>query len=155
MAVCPDCGADNPGGSAYCEDCGRVLSPPVYPAGGGSGTAPAVTTVVSPAVRELGDLVVLDGADGRRGLHFGLTGHRQRIGRGPLADIALLDPSVGREHALIWFQDGFFYIQDEASRNGTFVGDRRVVRHALRDGDEIRVGDTMLVLRVLPHRLTS
>lgn len=67
-----------------------------------------------------------------------------RIGRDPeIADLLLSDPSVSREHALIFKKDANFYIKDLTHTNPTFVNDELIIdSHLLEEGDEIKIGKT-------------
>jgi S1-C subfamily serine protease len=59
----------------------------------------------------------------------------------------LSDPSVSRIHAMIWEQQDKFYVRDENSRNGTFVGETRIAANTptlLSIGDQLRVGNVTL-----------
>lgn len=64
------------------------------------------------------------------------------LGRGKeVSDVVLPnDPQVSRQHAAVIFARGDFYIEDLASSNGTYVGDRRVRRGKLKSGDLIKIG---------------
>ncbi len=74
-----------------------------------------------------------------------VVGPRLTIGRAPDADLQLLDPHVSRRHARIECDDrGVAVLVDLASTSGTLVGDQRVDRHVLRDGDLIRIAGVML-----------
>ena len=66
------------------------------------------------------------------------------IGRSRDNKIHLADERASRHHARIDMQQGTFVITDLDSANGTFVNGQRIQRHALRSGDEIRIGDTRL-----------
>jgi hypothetical protein len=70
------------------------------------------------------------------------------IGRDPRSDLVLSDGKVSRHHAQIRLEGGWPVIYDLRSTNGTFVNGQRVTRQVLRDGDEIRVGDTKLIFRM-------
>lgn len=75
-------------------------------------------------------------------------GTRIVIGRAPGIDgIDLLDASLSRRHCVVAESDGLLTIEDLGSRNGTFVNGERVVRGALRAGDEVRIGDCRLLVR--------
>jgi two-component system, cell cycle response regulator len=66
------------------------------------------------------------------------------IGRGDGVGLSLLSESVSRRHARI-FRDGPEYVvEDLGSTNGTYVNDHLVDSAALRRGDQIKVGDTIL-----------
>jgi pSer/pThr/pTyr-binding forkhead associated (FHA) protein len=74
-----------------------------------------------------------------------LVGDRVTVGRDRVNDVELdADPKVSRSHAELTSRDGQWTLVDLGSRNGTFVNDRRISRHPLRDGDRIRIGGTSL-----------
>jgi adenylate cyclase len=75
-------------------------------------------------------------------------GARNTLGRHPDNSIQILDRIISKEHCEISRQpDGRFLLNDLGSLNGTFIGNRRVQQHMLRDGDEITLGSTRLVFR--------
>ena len=48
------------------------------------------------------------------------------IGRKMEKDLAIADPRVSRDHALLLSENGKFFVQDQGSKHGTFVnGERR------------------------------
>lgn len=67
-----------------------------------------------------------------------------QIGRSEESDIALNDPSVSRTHAAIETEGSVPTVRDLGSTNGTFVNGRRVQNEALRDGDDVRFGNTRM-----------
>ena len=78
-----------------------------------------------------------------------LEGDRLTVGAHPAADVVLSsDRTVSRLHAVFeHFQVGWC-IRDLGSRNGTFVNGQRLAgERSLHPGDEVRVGETRLVLR--------
>ena len=71
------------------------------------------------------------------------------LGRSLGVEIRLEDPIVSREHArLVRDASGSYTIKDLQSGNGTFVNDLRIESCKLREGDEIRLGDNVLVFHV-------
>jgi hypothetical protein len=74
------------------------------------------------------------------------------IGRARANDVVLEDEAVSAQHFRIRPEEGRFVLHDLGSTNGTRVNDRRVARHALQDGDLIRVGDTSLRFRLRQTR---
>lgn len=70
------------------------------------------------------------------------------LGRGPLADLEVKDPAVSRRHAQISLSDGRCFVADLGSGNGTFVnGQRLTAPVALAEGDQVRLGGTILEFR--------
>lgn len=87
-------------------------------------------------------LVVVRGPDAGR--IFPLQGDRIGVGRDPGIGICLADPTVSRRHAELIRLRGGYELRDLGSANGTRVGAERVQRAALRDGDLVQVGDSVL-----------
>lgn len=76
---------------------------------------------------------------------------RTRIGRAGDSDIQILHDGVSRQHAqVIEDSAGNAVLMDLASNNGTFVADKRVVRHRLTPGDEIRIMRARFVFEEVP-----
>ncbi len=69
------------------------------------------------------------------------------IGRAKDCTICLSDRKVSRLHAKIERIGVTYQIRDLESGNGTRVNGRRIDFHALSQGDEIRVGDTVIVVQ--------
>ncbi|MFZ0732780.1 MAG: sigma 54-interacting transcriptional regulator [Candidatus Sulfotelmatobacter sp.] len=76
-----------------------------------------------------------------------LTGGEVSIGRDPSNDISLLDSLVSRKHCLIRKEEKGFRLQDLDSRNNTFVSGVPVKERLLIPGDQIRIGDSILVFQ--------
>jgi predicted component of type VI protein secretion system len=69
------------------------------------------------------------------------------MGRSPLADLCLPDPSVSRQHARLLGEPGRWLLEDLHSRNGTWVGDRKLQTGGacpLRHGDAVRLGNVVV-----------
>jgi Protein of unknown function (DUF3662)/Inner membrane component of T3SS, cytoplasmic domain len=66
------------------------------------------------------------------------------IGRGTDTDVRLTDQAVSRRHAEIRVANGATMLNDLQSTNGTTVNGVAVTTKALSDGDEIRLGETVL-----------
>ncbi|HWU86443.1 MAG TPA: sigma 54-interacting transcriptional regulator [Kofleriaceae bacterium] len=62
-------------------------------------------------------------------------------------DLRLPGGTVSTTHARLERGDAGWTIADEGSKNGTFVNGERVTRAALRDGDLVEIGPTLLVYR--------
>jgi pSer/pThr/pTyr-binding forkhead associated (FHA) protein len=72
------------------------------------------------------------------------------IGRGESCELAIVDEDLSREHARVHRDWTGATIADLGSKNGTWVGSTRLATGAerrLRDGDEIRLGQTRLIYR--------
>jgi DNA-binding winged helix-turn-helix (wHTH) protein len=78
---------------------------------------------------------------------FLLSEGEHLIGRTLEALVWIDSRRVSRRHARILVSSEGATIEDLGSRNGTFVGDRRIESAALADGDEIRVGPARLSFR--------
>lgn len=79
-------------------------------------------------------------------VHYELSKASARVGRDRANDIVLpTDMRISRHHARFMLDDGQWTITDDSSANGTFVNDRRVSVHALRNGDRIRLGNTTMI----------
>lgn len=78
------------------------------------------------------------------------------LGRGPESDIPVELPGVSRQHARITTTDSEARIEDLGSKNGTFVGKRRVDSPAtIQDGDEFFLGRAMLTFHIDRRSLTT
>jgi hypothetical protein len=66
------------------------------------------------------------------------------VGRQNDCTIVLADPNVSRRHAEFRPSGDGFVVVDLGSTNGTRVNDARVAEHRLRDGDQIRFGNTVM-----------
>ncbi len=67
------------------------------------------------------------------------------IGRLTSASISLDDSTVSSRHAVLESELSrdrrqTFYLRDLSSKNGTFVGGKRISREPLKDGDEFKIG---------------
>lgn len=82
------------------------------------------------------------------GEFVGFRGGILGIGRDPRNELVLSDDRVSRNHAQIRQEAGGYVIYDQGSTNGTFVNGQQVASQVLRDGDEIRIGDTRLIFQI-------
>lgn len=88
-------------------------------------------------------LVVRKGPDA--GERFYLDRPRLTVGRNPASDIFLNDVTVSRSHAVIEVGPEGVSIEDAGSLNGTYVGDVRVDKAALKHGDLVQIGRFQLL----------
>jgi transcriptional regulator with GAF, ATPase, and Fis domain len=82
-----------------------------------------------------------------KGKRFPLTGDEVSIGRDPSNDISLLDSLVSRRHCVIRKDANAFRLLDLDSRNNTFISGVPVRERLLVQGDQIRVGDSILIFQ--------
>ena len=82
-----------------------------------------------------------------KGKLFPLTDEEISIGREPSNNISLLDSLVSRRHCVIRKEGAGFRLLDLESRNNTFVGGVPVRERVLVHGDQIRVGNTVLIFQ--------
>ena len=76
------------------------------------------------------------------GERFQVTKERFIIGRGKQSsDLTIKDPNVSRQHAMVEFLNGQYYIVDMGSTNGVEYNGQRVQRRVINDGDTFRVCD--------------
>jgi hypothetical protein len=67
---------------------------------------------------------------------------------GRAGDLAASGNNVSREHARLWRESGALWIEDNASKNGTFLNGRRIESAmSVRNGDVIRIGDVYMRLQ--------
>lgn len=68
------------------------------------------------------------------------------IGRGPTNDVVLPDETISSRHLSAWLQGGEVWVEDLGSRNGTWLGEDRVVgARRVPAGSELRLGVNTLV----------
>ncbi len=67
------------------------------------------------------------------------------IGRSADKDLCLKDPTVSNSHSKITAEGGQFRLRDLKSTNGTFVNGEQITECVLRTGDEITIGNSILV----------
>jgi pSer/pThr/pTyr-binding forkhead associated (FHA) protein len=62
-------------------------------------------------------------------------------------DVNLSDVKVSRLHCSFYMQEDTLTVVDNSSTNGTFVNGRKVQRKDLKNGDEVVVGVTNIIIR--------
>jgi pSer/pThr/pTyr-binding forkhead associated (FHA) protein len=73
------------------------------------------------------------------------NGHEVVIGRSDEADLRILDETVSRKHARIFFRNDEIVIED-LSKNGTHVNSRPIRKAILMPGDLVYIGRSVLTL---------
>jgi len=66
------------------------------------------------------------------------------IGRGDDVSIQLKHPLISRKHARLYLTPAGYIVEDQGTKNGTFVAGQRVQRHRLVDGDRVEIADFIL-----------
>lgn len=77
--------------------------------------------------------------------HIELRQGDMKIGRRPGCDVFLDNLAVSGEHANIFTIGEDSFIQDMNSTNGTFINNKRITKHHLRNGDSIAIGKYSIV----------
>jgi len=77
-----------------------------------------------------------------------LTESEVRIGRDPSNSLAIGDLSLSRRHCVLSRHEDGYTLRDLESRNGTFVNGGVVSEKRLNHGDQISVGESVLVFLV-------
>jgi hypothetical protein len=71
-----------------------------------------------------------------------VTKDRFVIGRGKQSsDLTLKDPNVSRQHAMVEFQNGVYFMVDMGSTNGVEYKGQRIARRQIAEGDVYRICD--------------
>ena len=77
-----------------------------------------------------------------QGEKHGITKDRFVIGRGKQSsDLTLKDPNVSRQHAMIEYQNGVYFMVDMGSTNGVEYNGQRIARKQIAEGDVFRICD--------------
>ena len=86
------------------------------------------------------------------GTIYPLDTGRNIIGRSVEVSVPVDDVKVSRVHAAVDQQNGFHYLVDLGSTNGTFLNGSRVQNSAMISiGDQLRVGSAVFVVDLLDH----
>ena len=64
------------------------------------------------------------------------------------ADVILEDQEASRQHAVIELHGDRFMLKDLGSTNGTYLDDAKVNAAEVKDGSQIRIGDTVLAVSI-------
>ncbi|MHB8535444.1 MAG: FHA domain-containing protein [Sulfuricaulis sp.] len=80
--------------------------------------------------------------------HIDLKQGDMRIGRKPGCDILIDNLAISGEHANIFTVGEDSFIQDLGSTNGTFINNKKITKHHLKNGDAIVIGKHTLVYLV-------
>lgn len=92
---------------------------------------------------------VVEGPDQGAELRLTDEGTGYLVGRGAHCDLPLADPDVSREHVRVERRGGGFWVHDEGTKNGTWVGETAAPAQQSvpwRPPNMVRVGRTVLAL---------
>jgi diguanylate cyclase (GGDEF)-like protein len=98
--------------------------------------------MAGPSADKAAYLVVIYGAD--LGKRIALGPGAIEAGRSTKCDISIDQESVSRRHARIWWDGSTYRVRDLGSTNGTYVNDGLVTERELGDGDQVKIGRTIL-----------
>jgi diguanylate cyclase (GGDEF)-like protein len=101
-----------------------------------------IGTTQKPARPEDACIIVIYGPELGKRLQLGTAPFE--IGRSAKNDLFIDQESVSRHHARIVFDGRLYWLQDQKSTNGTFVNDESIREKELRDGDQVRIGRSIL-----------
>jgi two-component system response regulator HydG len=109
-------------------------------------TQAASTTAADPAPGSASfRLVVVEGFDvGRQLSMHGGEALRVLVGKGPTADLKLVDPAVSRRHLALEIDSGRLRITDLGSTNGTRIDDHDIIDAFAHGGELLRIGSTAI-----------
>jgi len=109
--------------------------------------APALAKSAPPGRAPLATLEIIN-AGPQKGALFEIRSALTNIGRGAHNDVVLDDDSVSDSHAKVQKRDGGWFIVDQGSTNGTYVGGRRVQGEQRVDGaPDVRFGGVKMTFR--------
>jgi Nif-specific regulatory protein len=81
------------------------------------------------------------------GNRYALGANEIRVGHAPSAEIRLSGNMVAWEHCVVRLRDGRYQIADRRSGTGIYVNGMRTKEHWLEPGDQVSIGETVLVFR--------
>jgi pSer/pThr/pTyr-binding forkhead associated (FHA) protein len=112
---------------------------------------PATRSVPPPLPRSTGARAPAAPQNGAHGASLSLVYNGERhtitkdryvIGRGKQSsDLTLKDPNVSRQHAMVEFQNGVYFMVDMGSTNGVAINGQRIARKQIAEGDVFRICD--------------
>ncbi|HMO92266.1 MAG TPA: sigma 54-interacting transcriptional regulator [Pirellulaceae bacterium] len=88
----------------------------------------------------------------RSGFRYPLTNSGENLlGRDWQCRVVLDDPQCSRVHAVVYFADGAWWVEDRGSSNGTYVNGQRVDQARLIHNHQLRLGSSSFTFVDLPH----
>jgi pSer/pThr/pTyr-binding forkhead associated (FHA) protein len=84
---------------------------------------------------------------GQLGGDFTITPHGATIGRNPANSICIADQYISGNHARIDYANGYYYITNLSTSNGTMINGNRIESPAiLKHNDVITMGTTQFLV---------
>ncbi|MFN0097390.1 MAG: FHA domain-containing protein [Gemmatimonadaceae bacterium] len=124
-----------------------IVEPPTAPTPAPVAAAPAAPSARVPGRQALATLAVINEGP-LKGTKFELHSALTNIGRGEHNDIAIKDESISDSHAKIQKRPDGWYVVDQGSTNGTYVGGRRVQGEVRIEGaPDLRFGGIKMTFR--------
>ena len=128
-----------------------AVKAPAVPSVAAPSPAPPVAvaqpTPSAPTVPPIATLEVINEGP-MKGRKFEIFSALTNIGRGAHNDIVISDESLSGSHAKILKRDGAWWVVDQGSTNGTYVGGRRVQgEQQLTGAPDVRFGGIKLIFR--------
>lgn len=77
--------------------------------------------------------------------HIDLKQGDMKIGRKPGCEIHIDNLSVSGEHANVFTVGDDSFVQDLGSTNGTFINNKKITKHHLKNGDTVVIGKHSLI----------
>ena len=74
---------------------------------------------------------------------------KNKIGSAPGSDVMISDSSISGDHLIILFRENEFLFKDNFSTNGTKVNGVTTDEGKLKEGDELKLGDTALKFKTV------
>lgn len=97
---------------------------------------------------EFGELVPTGGGD-----NIPLLKKRLVVGRRESCDISLKFANVSGKHCRLMLEQGYWFVEDLNSRNGTKVDNRKIIRKRLDPGSKLAIAKHEYVVQYNPDRL--
>ncbi|MBY0517753.1 MAG: FHA domain-containing protein [Bacteriovoracaceae bacterium] len=90
--------------------------------------------------------VILKSKSPQKEVLFEVSSIHVSLGRGDKAHVQVLDENCSRVHCKFYVEDNKLWIEDAASKNGTYVNGVRIQRSQLFLQDKVLVGDTEIFI---------
>ena len=84
---------------------------------------------------------------------YELTKTRLTIGRDPSCDVEVSSSSVSHHHCVLFIHEGWWFVRDLNSKNGTKVNGKTRLHYLLRPGCILSVGSQEFEIQYQPHKL--